>query len=186
MTEPREWQPERYRALLRLQAQQMGLDRRLRRRFDASDIAQDAVRKALEDLPQFRGHTEGEFVRWLQQILANEAIIAVRREKAQKRDVALEQSIHAAAAESSLRWEAMLADRHGSPAEEAERRELLLRLVEAIDQLPSDQRDVFICSDLSGLSVAETAGQLGRSEKSVAGLLRRGRHRLRDLLPEYQ
>jgi RNA polymerase sigma-70 factor (ECF subfamily) len=186
MTEPHAWQPERYRALLRLQAQQMGLDPRLRCRFDASDIAHNAIVKALQERAQFRGHTEGEYVRWLQRILAHEAIIAVRRERARKRDLALERSIHAAAAESSLRWEAMLADRRGSPAEEAERRELLLRLAGAIDRLPDDQREVVVCRDLMGLAVADIAARLGRSEKSVAGLLLRGRQKLRELLPDYQ
>src|SRR5262249_42956340 len=158
-TDPHEWRPELYRALLRLQAQQMRLDPRLRRRQDASDIAHEAIVKAFKKRSQLRGRTEGEFVRWLQQILAHEAIITVRRERAEKRDVALEQSLHATAAESSLRWEAVLADRNGSPAEEAEWRELLLRLVAAIDQLPDGQHEVVVCRDLMGMAVADIAGQ---------------------------
>jgi RNA polymerase sigma-70 factor (ECF subfamily) len=186
MTEPNPWQPERYRALLRLQARQMQLDPRLRPRFDASDLAQDAVVKALEARSQFRGQSEAEYVRWLQQILANVAVDRVRRERAQKCDPALERSIHAAVAESSVRWENLLADHRTPPDREAERGELLLRLAEAIEQLPDDQREVVICRHLMGLPVAEIAEQLGRSEKAVASLLLRGRRKLRELLPDYQ
>jgi RNA polymerase sigma-70 factor (ECF subfamily) len=186
MSDARPWQPERYRALLRLQAQQMRLDPRLRRRFDASDLAHDALARALEALPQFRGGTEGEFVAWLQQILANVAVDRARRERAQKRDVALEQSIHAAVAESSARWDNTLAGRQEPPDRQAERRELLLRLAEAIDRLPDDQREVVVCRDLMRMPVADIAGQLGRTEKSVASLLLRGRRKLRELLPDDQ
>jgi RNA polymerase sigma-70 factor (ECF subfamily) len=59
---------------------------------------------------------------------------------------------------------------------------MLLRLASAIDQLPEDQRDVLMQRDLLGASVSQIAEQLGRTEKSVAGLLLRGRRRLRELL----
>jgi RNA polymerase sigma-70 factor (ECF subfamily) len=186
MTDPRPWQPERYRALLRLQVRQMQLDPRLRPRFDSSDVVQDALLKALQELPHCRARTEGEFVRWLQQILENAALDRVRREKSRKRDPALERSIHDAVSASSACWEKLLGDRHAPPDEEAARRETMLRLAAAINRLPEDQRDVVICRDLSGLPVADIAGRLGRSEKSVAGLLLRGRRRLRELLPDFQ
>jgi RNA polymerase sigma-70 factor (ECF subfamily) len=186
MSEPAAWQPERYRSLLQVQARQLQLDPRLRRRFDSSDLVQEALLKAHQGLAGFRGRTEGELVKWLQQILANVARDRAREEKAQKRDVTREQSINAAVTESSLHWEAVLADRHGSPEEEAARRELLLRLTGAIDCLPDDQRDVVIYRDLMGMAMAEIAAQMDRSEKAVAGLLLRGRRRLRELLADYQ
>jgi RNA polymerase sigma-70 factor (ECF subfamily) len=186
MTEPRQWQPERYRALLRLQVRQMHLSPRLHRRFDSSDVVQDALLKAVKELPHCRAQNEGEFVCWLQQILENAALDCVRRENAQKRDPALEQSIHDAIAESSASWGKVLGDGRLPPDKEAERREMMLRFAEAVDQLPEDQRDVVICRNQSGLPVAEIAARLGRSERSVAGLLLRGLKRLRKLLPDYE
>jgi RNA polymerase sigma-70 factor (ECF subfamily) len=79
-----------------------------------------------------------------------------------------------------------VAARDAPPGQQAERRELLLRVAAAIDQLPEDQRDVIIQRDLLGTPVAEVAALLGRTPKSVAGLLLRGRRRLRELLSEYQ
>jgi RNA polymerase sigma-70 factor (ECF subfamily) len=186
MSEVPAWRPERYRALLLVVVRQMELDPRLRRRFDASDVVQDALLKALKGLPNCRARTEAEFVAWLHEILETVAIDEVRRGRAQKRDVALEQSIHAVVAGSSAYWEKVLVGRQVPPDEDAARRELMLRLAEAIKELPDDQRDVVICRDVSGMAVAEIADRLGRSEKSVACLLLRGRRRLRELLADYQ
>jgi RNA polymerase sigma-70 factor (ECF subfamily) len=98
------------------------------------------------------------------------------------RDVAAERSLQAVLAESTTKWERAVADPGASPGEQAERKEQWLRLAEAIDRLPEDQRDVIVLRDLEGLPVAEIAARLGRTEKSVSGLYLRGRRRLRELL----
>ena len=59
MAPPVQWQPERYRPLLRLQVRQLELDPRLRRRFDSSDIVHDTLLKAHAHLGQCRAETEG-------------------------------------------------------------------------------------------------------------------------------
>jgi RNA polymerase sigma-70 factor (ECF subfamily) len=176
------WPTERYAPLLRLQARKLELDLRLRKRFDSSDLVQETMLKAHEALPQFKGVTEAEFVKWLQEILGNVVADEVRKARAQKRDVAVERSLDDAIAGSSAQLEAYLTAGGPSPSEQAERHEELLRLAGAIDQLPEDQRDVVIHRDLLGSPVREIAELLGRTEKSVAGLLLRGRRRLRELL----
>jgi RNA polymerase sigma-70 factor (ECF subfamily) len=60
-----DWPLERYSSLLRLQARQLDLDPRLRRRFDSSDLVQEAMERAHRLREQFRGSTEGEFIKWL-------------------------------------------------------------------------------------------------------------------------
>jgi RNA polymerase sigma-70 factor, ECF subfamily len=179
-----EYSLERYRPLLRIQARQLRLHTRLRRRFDSSDLVQETFVRALKGLDGFRGTGELELVKWLQKILANVAVDRIREEEAQKCDPALEQSIHAAVGESSACWSAILADPEATPSRQAEQRELLLRLANAIEQLPGDQRDVVVLRDLSGATIAEIAGRLGKTKKAIAGLLLRGRQRLRELLPE--
>jgi RNA polymerase sigma-70 factor (ECF subfamily) len=186
MVQSEGWHLERYRPLLRLQARQMQLDPRLQRRLDASDLVQEALLKAHENLGRFRGKTEAELVKWLQEILANTATDEARKARAQKRDVALEQSLQAVVAESSARLDAYLAVTQSTPSQQVEREELLLRIAAAVDQLPEDQRDVVIQRDLMGAPVTQIAEQLGRTEKSVAGLLLRGRRKLRELLEAYQ
>ena len=62
------------------------------------------------------------------------------------------------------------------------RHEQELRLAAALAQLPEDQGDVVILHWLMKASVAEIAGQMKRSEKAVAGLLRRGMQKLGQIL----
>jgi RNA polymerase sigma-70 factor (ECF subfamily) len=175
---------DRYRPLLRLQVRQMELDPRLERRFDSSDIIQETLLRAHANLARFRGQSEAELVKWLQEILTNVVTDEARKARARKRDVALEQPLEAVMAESSARLEMYLASSGASPSRQAERQELLLALAAAIDQLPEAQCDVLIQRDLNGASVSQIAEQLGRTEKSVAGLLLRGRRKLRELLQE--
>jgi RNA polymerase sigma-70 factor (ECF subfamily) len=177
-----EWPLERYRPLLLLQARQLGLDRRLQARFDPADLVQETLLRAHRQRDQFRGGSEGEFIKWLQVILAHTADDMVDKERAGKRDVAREQPMPALVAESSARIEAFLADRGPSPSEIVARQEQLLRLAEAIEQLPADQRNVLILHDLQGAKVAEAADRLQRSEAAVASLLFRARRKLAELL----
>jgi RNA polymerase sigma-70 factor (ECF subfamily) len=159
---------------------------RFRRRFDSSDLVQETMLKAHERLGQFAGSTEAEFVKWLQEILANTLIDAARHARARKRDIAMERSMQAALHESSARIEAYLAANGPSPSKQAERKELLLCVAEAVNQLPEDQREVIIQRDFLGAKVADIAAALDRSEKAVAGLLFRGRQRLRELLAKLE
>jgi RNA polymerase sigma-70 factor (ECF subfamily) len=182
VTEPAQLRPERYIPLLRLQVRQLELDLRLRRRFDSSDVVQETLLRAHANRDQFRGTTEGEMVRWLQAILSNVVIEETRKARAGKRDVAVEQSLQAAVADSSTRLEAYIAADQSSPSQQIERQELLLQVAQALDQLPEDQRDVVIHHHLLGTPVGQIATQLGRSEKSVAGLLYRAKRKLGELL----
>lgn len=176
------FQLDRYRPLLRLQIRKLGLSQRLRRRFDSSDLIQETLLRAHLRLADFRGATAAELIAWMQQILANVVADEVRRARAGKRDIAVEQALDEMLTESSLRLEEFLATGVATPLEQAQRSEELLGLAAAIERLPEDQRDVVIHRDLLGTAVAEIAESLGKSPKAVAGLLLRGRRRLRELL----
>jgi RNA polymerase sigma-70 factor (ECF subfamily) len=184
MPVPPGWQPELFRPLLLLQARQLRLDPRLQRRFDASDLVQETLLRAHQQRAAFRGTTDAELMRWLQEILANLAIDQLRRETAGKRDLTMEHALQTAAADSSARLERWLANSQSTPDARAQRHKVLLRLAAALEQLPEDQRDVVTMRDLQEMPVAQIAAALGRTEKSVAGLLLRGRRRLRELLPD--
>lgn len=181
------WRPDQYRALLILQVRQLlHREARLRRRFDSSDLVQETLLKAHERLDQFAGDTEAEFVKWLQEILANTLVDAVRHARAKKRDIAMEHSMMAAVGETTGQVQAYLQAQGPSPSEQAERKETLLCIAAAVDQLPADQREVIIQRDLLGARVSEIAAAIQRSEKAVAGLLFRGRQKLRELLAQLE
>ncbi|MEQ6902389.1 sigma-70 family RNA polymerase sigma factor [Nocardioides sp. YIM 152588] len=57
-------------------------------------------------------------------------------------------------------------------------------LLEALTQLPNEQRDCLVMRFLQGMSIAETATALGRSEGAVKQLQLRGVRNLAKLMPE--
>jgi RNA polymerase sigma-70 factor, ECF subfamily len=172
---------ERYREYLRLLAR-LHLDPRLRGKLDASDVVQQTLLKAHENLEHFRGQGEAELGAWLKRILANTLTDVLRGFAREKRDVAREQSLEAAIQNSEASIQALLATPPSSPSEQAMRHEDTLRLVRALEQLPEEQRVVVELHHLQNRAVLEIAEQLGKTEASVAGLLRRGIKRLHELL----
>jgi RNA polymerase sigma-70 factor (ECF subfamily) len=184
MSSPLDWLAD-FRSRLRLEARLLRMDPRVRRRFDSSDLVQKTMLKAHEKLDGFRGTTRAELICWLREILHNEVRDIHRREHAQVRDVAREQSLNAALAESSARLDSVLARADPSPGQQCEQQEYLLRLTTlldtALEQLPEGQRDVVILIKLQGLSVPEIAQQMECTEKAIRDRLHRGLWRLREM-----
>jgi RNA polymerase sigma-70 factor (ECF subfamily) len=164
---------ERYREYLRLLAR-VQLDPRLRSKLDPSDVVQETLLQAHAGRGEFRGRTDAELAAWLRRILANNLGQALRRFGRLRRNVALERSLEQGVEASSARLEAWLADERSGPGRRAERNEQLLHLAEALAGLPGEQREALELRYLQGRPVAEIARLMGRSEPSVAGLLRRG------------
>jgi RNA polymerase sigma-70 factor (ECF subfamily) len=64
------------------------------------------------------------------------------------------------------------------------RDEQLLRLAQALAELPPDQRRAVELHHLQGYPLAEVAEILGRGQEAIVGLLYRGLKKLRQLLDE--
>jgi RNA polymerase sigma-70 factor (ECF subfamily) len=174
---------ERFRGYLALFAR-LHWDPRLQGKYDPSDLVQQTLLEAYEKRGQFRGSGSNELAGWLRQMLAHNLADVLRALGQAKRDVNLERSLEAALGESSSRLEGWLAAEQSSPSQQAMRREDLLRLADALERLPALQREAVALHHLQGMSLADLASHLDRSEASVAGLLRRGLARLRELLHE--
>jgi RNA polymerase sigma-70 factor (ECF subfamily) len=174
--------PEAHRDYLHLLAR-LHLHPRLRGKLDPSDVVQQALLRAHEHRRQFRGRTEAEGAAWLRRILTNTLADAARAFGG-KRDVAREQSLEAALQQSSARLEALLSTPPSSPSAKAVRHEEMAALAGALAALPEDQRTAVEQHHLQGCPVREVAAHMGRSERAVAGLLRRGLAKLREVLDE--
>jgi RNA polymerase sigma-70 factor (ECF subfamily) len=172
---------ERYRNYLHFLAR-LQLDPRLKGKLDASDVVQETLLQAHRRLEQFRGRTEPELMAWLRRILANVMAGAVRAFTAEARNLLKERSLQADLDNSSWHVEQWLAAVQSSPSQRASQGEQLVRLADALRQLPDEQRQAIELHHLRSRPVAEVAEHMGRTKAAVAGLLFRGLKRLRELL----
>jgi RNA polymerase sigma-70 factor (ECF subfamily) len=175
---------ERYRAYLTVLAG-VQIGRRLQGKVDAADLVQDAFLEAHRNFPLFRGTVEAEFVAWLRQILAGRLANLLRRFLGTKgRDVRLEQDLALELDASSQALGGALAASQSSPSQQAVRREVSLRLADALADLPENYREVIVLRHLEGLPFAEVARRMGRTVDSVEKLWIRALGRLRGVLGE--
>jgi RNA polymerase sigma factor (sigma-70 family) len=132
---------------------------------DAEDAAQDGLVKAWRALGRFRA---GEPLRpWLLKIVANEA--RNRRRSVGRRE---HLALRAATAFSG--------EAAPSPEEKTLDHEERARLLAALDELPTDAREVLACRYLLGLSEDETASALDLRLGTVKSRSNRALDRLRE------
>jgi RNA polymerase sigma factor (sigma-70 family) len=153
------------RPVLRRAARKVS-ERFVKRRWNDSDLVQEAIRKALEQIQAFQGCTPQQLDEWFSVILGRTATAFYRRAWAEKRDVRREVSTDAARVEENLREAAPAAD------ELAVRHEEALRLADAIGRLSEDQARV-VRLKLEALDWLSIGRLMNRSAGAAAELYRR-------------
>jgi RNA polymerase sigma-70 factor, ECF subfamily len=177
--------PERFRGYLCALARlQVAARPWLTSKLDASDLVQQTFLKAHAARDQFRGQTPGEMGAWLRQILIRTLANNLRSFGQSRRGARAERPLEADLDASCSRIDAWLAVDQTSPSERAGAHERVQALAAAVGDLPDDQRQVVLAKHCHGLSLAEIAKEMDRTPAAVAGLLRRGLQRLRELLAE--
>ncbi len=174
---------ERFRSYLNLLAR-LNLSPKLQAKLSPSDLVQQTLMDAHVKQRDFRGETVAQQAAWLRQMLVRNVAKAWRDFHRQKRDVDLEVSLERAVERSSVRLEAVLAGDHPSPSAQVERGERMLLVAKALEELSPAQQDTVILHFFEHLSFDDIGERLGRTSTAVAGLLRRGLSRLRELLKE--
>jgi RNA polymerase sigma factor (sigma-70 family) len=179
-----DWDLGRYRPLLRMRAELIDLQPRIRVRLDCAALVDEALRSADQQRNELRGLTEAELIVRLQRILEQRAIDMICKERAKKRNVQQESSVNIVVEKSSMYMRDVLPNIDPSPGEHLNREERLVRVAWALNQLEEGQRQAVLARLLMGVPIADIAKLMGQTEKSVTNLLRRARKRLRDLLGE--
>jgi RNA polymerase sigma-70 factor (subfamily 1) len=161
----------------------------IRNRESCSDLAQSVCREVLQHMDRFQYPGENAFKHWLYATALRK--ISNRHEyyTAAKRDAGLEVRVDNADASASGADEVRLADAYKSlhsPSKEVLAKEYISQIESAFDELPEDYREVVILSRFVGLSRAEIAQQMNRTEDSVRNLLHRALSRLAEVLERYE
>lgn len=147
-------------------------------REDAEDVVQEAFLKAYQKLDQFQGNSK--FYTWLVRIAVNEALMKLRKRKADK-TVSMDEDVETE--DGSMTRE--FADWSPNPEQLYKQAELGDILGKTIQGLPASFRTVFVLRDVEGMSTEETADMLGLSVPAVKSRLLRARLQLRDRLNKY-
>jgi RNA polymerase sigma-70 factor, ECF subfamily len=143
---------------------------------EAEDALQEAYLDAYRHMAEFRG--SARLGTWLTRIVANQALMRLRRRKHARVVVPLD-----AWQDSRGSREAEMADHTSeSPASATLRTEIRQLIEQQIDALPLDFRTVFVMRDVDDMTVEETAAALDIPPATVRTRLFRARARLREAL----
>ena len=178
----RDREPEQFRQYLTVLARTQ-LAPRLRGKVDLSGVVQQTLLEAYQARDRFP-QTPAAQAAWLRRVLANNLNDEVRKLGATRRNAARESSLEAALDDSTARLAERLVADHSSPSQRAMRQEDLCQLVQALAELPQEQRRAVELHHLQGCSLAEVAEQMGRPKGTVAVLVFRALQKLRGLLDE--
>lgn len=148
---------------------------RLRQLESCSDLVQSACRDVLAALPAFEFRGEAEFRSFLFRAAWRKIVDHARWHDAQARDANRRQTLGDADDDVSLA--SVL-----TPSRDLQGREELQAVEAALDRLPDDYREAVVLRRIVGLSYAEIAEELGRSEGAVRNLVSRGLARLSGFL----
>jgi RNA polymerase sigma-70 factor (ECF subfamily) len=146
---------------------------------DAEDVTQTAFLSAIENLKSFRG--DASFATWINRIATHAALKIIRKRKGLN-TVSFEEATEPREDYDSIPHPEYITDWRESPERLVERHETERLLDEALNQLDEKHRLVFLLRDVEGLSVRETAEELGLSEANVKVRLLRARLQLREHL----
>jgi RNA polymerase sigma-70 factor (ECF subfamily) len=160
------------------------LDRRLAARIDPSDVVQETLAEALQQLPDYLRRPPLPFYPWLRQLAWKRLADLYRRHvRAGKRSVCREEhTTPPLPDESALDLAGQLLAGGSSPSARLRREELYGRVQAALAQLPERDREVLVLRHLEQLATAEIAAVLGVTEGAVYTRHLRALERLRRLL----
>jgi len=149
---------------------------------EADDILQDVLSEFVEAyrLPE----PIEQIGAWLYRVARNRIVDRFRKNKEQSLDALIEED-----EDHEYRLDLVLPDPQQGPEALYARSVLLNELQLALDELPDNQREIFIAHELEGMSFKEMAAQSGVSQNTLLARRRYAvlylRNRLQDIVDEF-
>jgi RNA polymerase sigma-70 factor (ECF subfamily) len=169
---------ERYlpelRAFVRLRAGAV-----VRARESSSDLVQSVCREVIQHMDRFQFPSEPAFKQWLYTTALRKILNRKEFYLAQKRDAYREVPLGSGSGDERL---IECYRSFSSPSRRAMLREEVERIERAFEELPEDYREVITLAHVVGLSRAEIAQHMGKTEGNVRVLLHRALARMAALL----
>ena len=146
---------------------------------DAHDLAQDAFIKAFQNLHRFR--LESKFYTWLCRIAMNVTIDHLRKQK-HRRHSEFDDSRGGGSGGQVVRLHSAPDD----PVANVAQSRMFKTIMDAVDTLPDDQKQVLVLRELEEMPYKEIAEILGIPEGTVMSRLYYARRRLQELLADHR
>lgn len=156
--------------------------RQLRIASLAEDVVQEAFVRVVQNAAEFKH--EARFSTWAYTITRNLCIDQLRK-RALRKHPSLDEAKPGAEGDGPTLGE-QTADSRANVERSATGSEIKGRILAAVDELPEDQREVFLLRELSNLPFKEIAQITGVPENTVKSRMRYALERLQAALSDYE
>jgi RNA polymerase sigma factor (sigma-70 family) len=152
----------------------------LSRLVDAEDVVQDTHVEAFRQIRTFEPHDSTSFDRWLAVIAVRRLRACIQHYRALKRGGGLDRiSADWRLGDSSLGlWDTLVGPGR-TPSRSAARHEVIATVRVALDALPAHYRKAVWIVHMEGRPARDAADEMGRTERAIHGLCRRGLAQMR-------
>jgi RNA polymerase sigma-70 factor (ECF subfamily) len=151
---------------------------------DADDVLQEVYVQAIRDMATCQAASPEAFTAWLNSVADHRVGEIVRNLNCQKRGGQMQRVWLGRLGSGSSGGDGvgLMPDSCATPGASAARHEAVAAVRNAVDELPSDQREAVRLHALEGQTLASTAESIRRSPAAVRGLVHRAKQRLRELM----
>ena len=149
--------------------------------FSTEDVLQDVLFDIHRDLSSFSHQAGASFYSWCYRIADNRLLDAIRRFERKKRGGDLKK-VEGNAEQSGVDLIQAVPGKVTSPSVRVVRKEKAEALHEAMEDLPENQREAWKMKFIENRSQNSIAVRLAVTQAAVEGLLKRGKHKLADML----
>ena len=149
--------------------------------FSAEDVLQEVLFAIHRDLSSYSPQSGASFYSWCYRIADNRLLDAIRKFERKKRG-GDRRKVEADADHSGVNFVEAVPGKTTSPSVRVVRKEKAAALHEALEDLPENQREALKMRFLENRSQNSIAGRLAVTQGAVEGLLKRGKHKLADML----